>query len=96
MLTVAAILALAWSLLRRASGSRIAASLGTGVFAALAAYRLIQLRPHLFTILATLLLYRLLIEDGAPPSRRRVALALACFLLARLGAKWMLESEGEE
>ena len=25
-----------------------------------------------------------------------VALALACFLLARLGAKWMLESEGEE
>jgi hypothetical protein len=72
---VAGILALAWSLLRRASGSRSAASLGVGVFAALAAYRLFQLRPELGTILATLVLYRLLLEDPAPPSRRRVGLA---------------------
>jgi len=81
VLTVTAILALAWSLLRRASGSRIAASLGTGVFAALAAYRLVQLRPHLFTILAALLLYRLLIEDGAPPSRRRLVIAVGLLAL---------------
>src|SRR5262249_837931 len=36
---VAAILALAWSLLRRASGSRAVASLAASAFAALAAYR---------------------------------------------------------
>jgi len=77
VLTVAGILALAWSLLRRASGSRLAASLGTGAFAVLTAYRLVQLRPHLVTILASLALYRLLLEDGAPPSRRRVAIAVA-------------------
>jgi len=80
-LTAAGILALAWSLLRRASGSRFAASLGTGAFAALAAYRLVQLRPHLVTILATLALYRLLLADGAPPSRRRIAIATALLAL---------------
>src|SRR2546426_7934632 len=43
--SAAGILALAWSLLRRASGSRAFASLATTAFAALAAYRLAQLRP---------------------------------------------------
>jgi tetratricopeptide (TPR) repeat protein len=81
VLSVAAILALAWSLLHRASGSRLAASLATGAFVALSAYRLAQLRPHLFTILAALLLYRLLIEGGAPPSRRRLALAVGLLTL---------------
>jgi hypothetical protein len=81
VLSVAGILALAWSLLRRASGSRLAASLATGAFVVFAAYRLVQLRPHLFTILAVLGLYRLLIEGGAPPSRRRVALAVGLFAL---------------
>jgi hypothetical protein len=81
VLTVAAILALAWSLLRRASGSRIAASLGSGAFAVLGAYRLVQLRPHLLTILATLVLYRLLLEEAAPPSRRRLALAVGLLAL---------------
>jgi hypothetical protein len=74
-LLVAAILALAWSCLRRASGSRSAASLLAGAFAALSAYRLFQLRPELLTFLATLLLYRVLLEEPGPPSRRRVALA---------------------
>jgi hypothetical protein len=80
-LAAAGILVLAWSLLRRASGSRFAASLGTGVFAALAAYRLVQLRPHLVTILATLVLYRLLLADRAPPSRRRIVIAAALLAL---------------
>jgi hypothetical protein len=44
-LLVAAILAAAWHALRLASGSRALASLGTALFAALAAYRLFQLRP---------------------------------------------------
>ncbi|MEE2672604.1 MAG: hypothetical protein VX466_02340 [Myxococcota bacterium] len=74
VLTVAVILALAWSILRRASGSPVVASLLGMVFAALSAYRLVQLRPHLVSILAALILYRLLVEDGRPPSRARIAL----------------------
>ncbi len=79
LVSVAAILALAWWLLRRASGSRIFASLGCGLFAALAAYRLIQLRPHLFTLLAVLTLYWLLLESTSPPSRKRIAGAALLF-----------------
>jgi hypothetical protein len=75
--TVAGIVALGWSLLARASGSRLLANLGSAVFICLAAYRLIQLRPHLFTILATLLLYRLLFEKTAAPSVRQVTAAVA-------------------
>jgi hypothetical protein len=74
---VAAILALAWSLLHRASGSRSAASLLAAAFAALSAYRLYQLRPELATILATLVLYRLVLESAQPPGRLRSALAVA-------------------
>jgi hypothetical protein len=75
LLLVVAILCLAWSLLRRASGSRTAASLLTGGFVVLSAYRLVQLRPHLVTMLATLILYRLLVEGGAVPTKRRIAFA---------------------
>jgi hypothetical protein len=78
---VVGILGLAWSALRRASGSRVYASLGTGLFAVLSAYRLFQLRPHLFSIAAALLLVRLLIEDGEPPSRRRIAAAAGLLAL---------------
>jgi len=89
--SVVAILALAWSCLRRASGSRLMASLGTSVFVVLAAYRLFQLRPELATIFATLALYRLLLEHGAPPSRRQLALAaLLCALWVNLHAGFLL------
>jgi hypothetical protein len=77
VLLVLAILGLAASLLRRASGSHVAASLGSGFFIALAAYRLVQLRPELLTIFATLALYRVLFERAEPPSWLRVALAAA-------------------
>ena len=88
---VASILALAWSCLRRASGSRLAASLGTSLFAVLAAYRLFQLRPELATILATLILYRLILEDSTAPSRARIALAaLLCALWVNLHAGFLL------
>jgi hypothetical protein len=76
---VAGILCLAWSLLRSASGSAVVASLGTGLFVALADYRLVQLRPDLVTILAALLLYRLLLERPVPASPRRIALAALLF-----------------
>jgi hypothetical protein len=59
-------LGLSWSILRRASGSALAAWLGTSAFGALAAYRLVQLRPHLFSLLALLLLYKLLFESERP------------------------------
>ncbi|MCH7598277.1 MAG: tetratricopeptide repeat protein [Myxococcales bacterium] len=91
VLLVTAILALAWSLLRRASHSRVAASLCTGAFIVLSAYRLIQLRPHLLTILFSLILYRLLLESKECPSRRRVVAAVAlCALWANLHAGFLL------
>jgi hypothetical protein len=74
---VALILSLVWSLARRASSSASIASTVTVAFIALAAYRLFQLRPDLISILATLLLYRLLIEGGGPPSPRAIAAASA-------------------
>lgn len=81
VLWVAAILTLAWSLLRRSSGSAAVASSGTLIFVALAAYRLVQLRPELFTILATLALYRLLGEGNAIPGFRRICAAALLFAL---------------
>jgi hypothetical protein len=88
---VAGILALAWLLLRRASGSLWVANLATGLFATLATYRLIQLRPHLFTMLAALLLYRLLMEPDGVPSRRRIALVALLFgAWANLHAAFLL------
>jgi hypothetical protein len=81
VLLVAGILGLAWSALRRASGSPVYASLGIGLFSALSAYRLFQLRPHLFTVAAALLLLRLLIADGRSPSWPRVAAAAGLLAL---------------
>jgi hypothetical protein len=90
-LLVAGILGLAWSALRRASGSGVYASLGTGLFAVLSAYRLFQLRPHLLSILAALLLVRLLIEAAEAPSWRRVAAAAGLLALwANLHAGFVL------
>ena len=88
---VAAILGLAWSLLRRASGSSAVASLGTIVFIALGSYRFFQLRPHLVTILLTLAVYRLLLEDDRPANWKRVAIAVGLFALwANVHASFLL------
>ncbi len=80
-LLVLGILLLAWRALRRASGSTAFASLATAAFAALSAYRLFQLRPHLFTIGGALLLVWLLVGTGRVPSWRRVAAAVLGMLL---------------
>ena len=72
---VIAILGLAWSILRRASRNLVAASVLTAVFAAFSAYRLVQLRPQLGTVFATLLLYQLILTGPAPPRWRCVALS---------------------
>jgi tetratricopeptide (TPR) repeat protein len=80
-LAVAGILWLAWSLFRRESGSRVAACLATAVFITVAWWRLWQLRPDLVSIPAALLLYRLLLEPGGPPSWTRVSASVALLLV---------------
>ena len=72
---VVAILALVWTSARRVGGSPRVASLVTTAVALLSSYRFFQLRPHLFTILAALLLYRILLEPARLPSRWRVLAA---------------------
>jgi len=81
VLLVAAILALAWQLLRAASGSALFASLGTALFASASAYRLFQLRPHLASVLFALLVVRLLVVEGRPPARARIAATTFVFAL---------------
>ena len=71
--SVVCILALGALLLRRASGSSAYASFGLVVFGSLAAYRLVQLRPHLVTIASTLLLAHLFLLRRTPASGRRIA-----------------------
>lgn len=72
-LTVLGILVLAWSALRRAGATSSLATLGTAVFAALSAYRLFQLRPHLLSMACAIALVHLLLLRGGVPSWRRVA-----------------------
>ena len=77
--TLAAILALAWRIAARATGSRaLASAIGTA-FVALVAYRGVQLRPELFTIGATLGVYALLVAPARLPSWRRVAASAGLF-----------------
>jgi hypothetical protein len=73
---VLAILALAYSLFRRESGSQLVACLATSVLIGVAWYRFMQLRAGLLTILAVLALYRLLLEKE-PPTWPRVLIAVA-------------------
>jgi hypothetical protein len=75
----AAIVALAFALALRASGSRAAAGAISVAFVALAAYRLVQLRPELFTLLAILGVYGLLCQDETPPSAGRIAVTALLF-----------------
>jgi tetratricopeptide (TPR) repeat protein len=78
---VAAILVLTHSLFRRAWPSTPAACLASAFWISISWYRLVQLRPELATILATLILYRLLLEQRGPPSWRRVGGAVALLLV---------------
>lgn len=81
LLLAAAIAALALSLFRRERAPPAATALATGAFLVLAWPRVFQLRPDLVSILATLALYRLLLEPREPPSWRRVTGAAALLLL---------------
>ncbi len=81
-LAVLGILALVWHGMRRAGAPAIAASAGVAAFIALSTYRLVQLRPDLFTIAATLALFPLLFGPREGPDARRIAAA------ALLAAVW--------
>jgi len=93
LLLVVAILLLVRAMSIRASSSAAVASLGTAIFVVLATYRLFQLRPHLFSILATLgLIQLLLLQDReAPPAWHRVLIAAGIMgLWANMHASFML------
>lgn len=72
-----ACVALVWSIAARAGRSGLLAAPVCVVFVELAAYRLVQARPHLVTILLTLCIYRLIVEPRRPPGAARVAVASA-------------------
>jgi len=80
VLSVAAICALVWRLIARTSRSALAASLGSMLVIGVATYRLVQLRPHLATIAAALLLALLLTDAQREMSRRRAAAVVALFV----------------
>jgi hypothetical protein len=91
VLLVAAILALAYSTLRREAPSAVLALAGLLTFLVLSWFRLFQLRPDLVSILCTLLLYRLLLEGEAPVSVRRIfAAALLLVVWANAHSVFML------
>lgn len=93
ILHLAVVLCIAWAAWRllRNSGLRGAGALvGVQLFTILAAYRLCQLRPHLASILFTLLFVDLLINDK---SRRASALVISgtlCALWSNLHAGFIL------
>jgi hypothetical protein len=87
---VAAIVALAWSLFRRQAGRASAACLAVCVFLVLSWYRLVQLRPELFSIAATLALQRLLFEPALPSWRRVAAAAALIAVWANVHALFMV------
>lgn len=83
-LLLAGILVLVWDALRRVAGIPALASLGTALFATASAYRLLQLRPELWTIALALGVHRLVCLPERP-SRGRLAAAVGlCALWANL------------
>ncbi|MDG2049331.1 MAG: tetratricopeptide repeat protein, partial [Myxococcota bacterium] len=91
VIAVLIILIFGWLNLRRAGANLPMASLGLIVFISLSAYRLIQLRPHLFTIAAALVLYALVIDRNARPHLGKSALAVLLLgLWANLHAAFLL------
>jgi hypothetical protein len=77
VLLVAAIAWLVWSTIQRTCRSAALASLCMGFVLAASTYRLVQLRPHLFTIIAALLLARWLFATPQEDARWRAPAAVA-------------------
>lgn len=90
-LFVLVILLLAWRAMRRAGAVPIVASVGLIGFIALATYRLVQLRPDLFTIAALIaLLPSLSASPDGPDARRMTGAALVTAVWANVHAAFVL------
>jgi hypothetical protein len=82
VLFVVASLAVLFRTLRQASGSWQAAAVGGAAFLAIASQRLMQFRPDLWTIPATMLVYGAFIARSAsPPGVRKLLLGAVLFCL---------------
>lgn len=92
VLIVAGLLALVFAISRRATGSGVWAALVTTGFVALSTFRLVQLRPELFSIGASLLLFAILAggEDRGPGLRGILAIGLLTAVWANLHAAFVL------
>lgn len=91
VLLVGLVLVLVARAFRRAGASRSGAALGVLAFVTLATYRLVQLRPELFTIAATAgVVVFLLLDEGVAERRRLAAAALLGALWANLHAGFVL------
>ena len=88
---VGGVLALVWRAARRVSASTTAAHLVTALFATLSAYRLIQLRPHLFTMAATVWLVAMIASRDKGLARRDfIVIALVFAIWANVHAAFLL------
>jgi len=76
---VLALLGSVYAVSRRASGDRVAAAFATLVFLALSWFRLVQLRPEVFSALAVVALYALALRPEVGPDRARTLLCLGLF-----------------
>ena len=73
---VATFFLLVWKNLRHVSRSATTASFATALVAVLTAYRLVQLRPHLATLIAAMVLHGLLFRDSRLPSWQKASAAI--------------------
>ena len=88
---VASILGLGWLTVRRVAGSAMAASAGVVLLILLSTYRLVQLRPDLFTIAATFAVVMLLVLPRRPPGTKAlIAAASISALWANVHAAFLL------
>jgi tetratricopeptide (TPR) repeat protein len=85
---VAIAFAMAWLVLRRAELDRATAWAGLAVFAALAWWRVVQLRPDLFSIPASLAVYALWIAPQASDGRSRTVSRASLLGAAGLAVVW--------
>jgi hypothetical protein len=76
-----ALLGSTFGVFRRSAGDLAAASLATVVFLVLCWFRLVQLRPEVFSALAIVVLYASVLRPEIGPSRSRIFLALGLFLV---------------
>ncbi|HJO24035.1 MAG: hypothetical protein QF890_08800 [Myxococcota bacterium] len=89
-IVVAGIALLAFALFRREAGRIAPACLATAVFLVLSWYRIVQFRPELFSIAATLLLCALLFEPKLPSWRAVAAAVVLIAVWANVHAVFMV------